>query len=177
VTYPQRLTTPAVGAPLARVDGPLKVTGTARYAADNPVPDFVHAVLVCSTVATGSVDRIDTTTAGRAPGVVRVLTDFTHVTLPYDIRRVSFFGQPVAVGELGEHGAVTEPALVEVEVVAPDRPAGLPSTEGAAGCEWGVSTKRRSHAALAVRSFQAMSCITCRILGKGSYRVQSDVLL
>ena len=97
MTYPQRLTTPAVGAPLARVDGPLKVTGTARYAADNPVPDFVHAVLVCSTVATGSVDRIDTTTAGRAPGVVRVLTDFTHVTLPYDIRRVSFFGQPVAV--------------------------------------------------------------------------------
>ncbi len=119
MTYPQRVAAPAVGAPLARVDGRLKVTGAARYAADNPVPDFVHAVLVCSTVATGSVDSIDTTAAGRAPGVLRVLTDFSHVTLPYDIRRVSFFGQPVAVVvaetlEAATHGA----ALVDVRYTA-----------------------------------------------------------
>ena len=38
MTYPQRMPDPLVGAPLSRVDGPLKVTGAAHYAADNPVP-------------------------------------------------------------------------------------------------------------------------------------------
>jgi xanthine dehydrogenase YagR molybdenum-binding subunit len=115
VTRPLRVADPAVGAPLVRVDGPLKVTGAARYAADNPVPDFLHAVLVCSTVASGVVTRIDSRTAASHPGVLRVLTDFSGVELPYDIRRVAFFGQPVAVVvakslEAAAHGA----ALVHV---------------------------------------------------------------
>jgi xanthine dehydrogenase YagR molybdenum-binding subunit len=110
------MTTPAVGAPLSRVDGPLKVTGGARYAADNPVPDFVHAVLVCSSVSSGAVQRIDTSAADRSPGVLRVLTDFGGVKLPYDIRRVAFFGQPVAVvvGETLE-AAAHAAALVKVQ--------------------------------------------------------------
>jgi xanthine dehydrogenase YagR molybdenum-binding subunit len=116
MTYPSRLPDPAVGNPTVRVDGPLKVTGGARYAADNPVPDFVHAVLVCSTIVTGTVDRIDPAAAVKSPGVLRVLTDFGGVTLPYDIRRVAFFGQPVAVVvgetlEAASHGA----ALVDVD--------------------------------------------------------------
>jgi xanthine dehydrogenase YagR molybdenum-binding subunit len=119
VTFPLRAAAPAVGAPLSRVDGPLKVTGGARYAADYPVQDFVHAVLVCSIVASGAVQRIDTTAAGRSPGVLRVLTDFGGVALPYDIRRIAFFGQPVAVVvgdtiESAMHGA----ALVEVQYSA-----------------------------------------------------------
>ena len=97
MTYPQRMPEAVVGAPLTRVDGPLKVTGAAHYAADNPVPDFLHAVLVCSTVAAGAVQGIDTAEASRSPGVTRVLVDFGAVALPYDIRRVAFFGQPVAV--------------------------------------------------------------------------------
>ncbi|MBJ7338770.1 xanthine dehydrogenase family protein molybdopterin-binding subunit [Mycolicibacterium sp.] len=110
---------PVVGAPVSRVDGPLKVTGAARYAADNPVPDFVHAVLVCSTVSAGTVQRIDPGAATRSPGVLRVITDFGGVTLPYDIRRVAFFGQPVAVVvgdtlEAAAHGA----ALVDVRYSA-----------------------------------------------------------
>jgi xanthine dehydrogenase YagR molybdenum-binding subunit len=115
MSYPLRITTPSVGAPMSRVDGTLKVTGGARYAADNPAPDFVHAVLVCSTVASGSVDRIDAVAAKRSPGVLRVLTDFHGLKLPYDISRVAFFGQPVAVVvaetlEAATHGA----ALVDV---------------------------------------------------------------
>ena len=115
MTYPLRVANPAVGASLSRVDGPLKVTGKARYAADNPVPDFVHAVLVCSTVAAGTVDRIDAKAATRHPGVLRILTDFGAVKLPFDTRRVAFFGQPVAVVvaetlEAAAHGA----ALVDV---------------------------------------------------------------
>ena len=50
----------------------LKVTGGAHYAADNPVPDFVHAVLVCSTVArapsTASTPTAAATTSRRAAG-------------------------------------------------------------------------------------------------------------
>jgi xanthine dehydrogenase YagR molybdenum-binding subunit len=103
------------GQPVTRVDGRLKVTGQARYAADNPVDDLVFAALVTSTVARGAVDRIDTAAADRQPGVVRVLTDFAGVKLPYDIRQVSCFGQPVAVVvatslEAANHGA----SLVDV---------------------------------------------------------------
>jgi xanthine dehydrogenase YagR molybdenum-binding subunit len=87
----------AVGQPMARVDGVLKVTGRARYAADNPAPGLVHAVLVCSTVATGKIDGIDSRAARRQPGVLAVLTDFTAVKLPFGPGAIAFFGQPVAV--------------------------------------------------------------------------------
>src|SRR5947208_3422020 len=85
------------GQPVTRVDGRLKVTGAARYAADNPIPDLVHGVLVCSTVSRGTVESIDTKAALDHPNVVRVLTDFSGVTLPFDIRQAAFFGQPVAI--------------------------------------------------------------------------------
>ena len=103
------------GQPVTRVDGKLKVTGKALYAADNPAPDLVYAALVCSTIARGSVERIDPAAAVRDRDVLRVLTDFGGVKLPYDIRQVSCFGQPVAVVvattlEAAMHGA----ALVEV---------------------------------------------------------------
>ena len=103
------------GQPVTRVDGRLKVTGKALYAADNPAPALVYAALVCSTVARGSVERIDPAAAVRDRDVLRVLTDFGGVKLPYDIRQVSCFGQPVAVVvattlEAAMHGA----SLVEV---------------------------------------------------------------
>jgi xanthine dehydrogenase YagR molybdenum-binding subunit len=85
------------GQPVTRVDGRLKVTGRALYAADNPATDLVYAALVCSTVARGSVQRVDPAAAVRDHDVLRVLTDFGGVKLPYDIRQVSCFGQPVAV--------------------------------------------------------------------------------
>ncbi|WP_445168801.1 xanthine dehydrogenase family protein molybdopterin-binding subunit [Mycolicibacterium sp. Dal123E01] len=110
MTLPLRAGQAAVGQPMARVDGTLKVTGRARYAADNPAPGLVYAVLVCSTVATGSVGRIDSSDARRHPGVVAVLTDFAAVKLPFDPGKVAFFGQPIAVVvaetlEAATHGA------------------------------------------------------------------------
>ena len=103
------------GQPVTRVDGRLKVTGRARYAADNPAPNMVYAALVTSTVARGSVERIEPASAVRHPEVLRVLTDFGGVKLPYDIRQVSCFGQAVAIVvatslEAAMHGA----SLVEV---------------------------------------------------------------
>ncbi len=46
------------GQPIDRRDGREKVTGAAHYAAEFAVPDLVHAVLVQSTIAAGSIDRV-----------------------------------------------------------------------------------------------------------------------
>jgi len=63
-----------VGDPLDRVDGRAKVTGRARYAAEMPLAGLVHAVMIESTVANGTILEIDTAAAQRQPGVLRVLT-------------------------------------------------------------------------------------------------------
>src|SRR5205807_3690657 len=49
------------------------------------------------TVARGSIDRVEVVAALRHRDVLRVLTDFTGVKLPFDMRQVSYFGQPIAV--------------------------------------------------------------------------------
>ncbi|HET6545988.1 MAG TPA: xanthine dehydrogenase family protein molybdopterin-binding subunit [Rhodanobacteraceae bacterium] len=63
-----------VGQPLDRTDGPQKVCGSARYAAEFALPRLVHAVLVQSTVAAATIASIDTTAADAAPGVLAVMT-------------------------------------------------------------------------------------------------------
>ena len=64
-----------IGAPLDRVDGQLKVTGAAPYAADIALPaQPAHAVLVQSTIARGRIVAIETRAAERAPGVIAVMT-------------------------------------------------------------------------------------------------------
>ena len=62
-----------IGASVPRVDGPLKTTGTARYAADHNLPNMAYAVPVCSTIAHGRIRRIDTSAAEAMPGVLLVL--------------------------------------------------------------------------------------------------------
>ena len=69
----------AIGQPISRFDGRLKVTGAARYTADIPLADATHAAIVHSTIANGRTVSIDTTTAEKAPGVFAV---FTHRTMP-----------------------------------------------------------------------------------------------
>ena len=73
---------PSVGTPLNRVDGRLKVTGGAKYAAEFAVPDVAHAVIVTSTIAKGRVQHMDTAAAERAPGVLAVLTPQNAPRLP-----------------------------------------------------------------------------------------------
>jgi len=69
----------AIGQALSRADGRLKVTGAARYTADVPVADAVHAAIVHSTIARGRTVSIDTALAGLAPGVLAL---FTHRNMP-----------------------------------------------------------------------------------------------
>jgi xanthine dehydrogenase YagR molybdenum-binding subunit len=68
-----------IGQPLPRLDGPAKVTGRARYAADHSAPGLLHAVLVTATIPAGRVTAIEAREALAEPGVVRVLT---HEDLP-----------------------------------------------------------------------------------------------
>jgi xanthine dehydrogenase YagR molybdenum-binding subunit len=56
-----------IGRPVSRVDGRLKVTGAARYAAEFKHQDLTHGVLVMSTIAAGRIKTIDTKAAERAP--------------------------------------------------------------------------------------------------------------
>ncbi|MFL5613373.1 MAG: xanthine dehydrogenase family protein molybdopterin-binding subunit [Gemmatimonadaceae bacterium] len=63
-----------VGTPINRVDGRLKVTGAARYTAEFPLAEMTHAVMVQSTIARGTIERIDTNAAQLLGGVIRVMT-------------------------------------------------------------------------------------------------------
>jgi xanthine dehydrogenase YagR molybdenum-binding subunit len=63
-----------IGPGVDRVDGPLKVTGTAAYPADFGYPDMAHAVLVRATVAAGWIRGVRTDAAEGAPGVLAVIT-------------------------------------------------------------------------------------------------------
>ncbi|MYS87671.1 xanthine dehydrogenase family protein molybdopterin-binding subunit [Embleya scabrispora] len=67
-------TTPWIGAAAARVDGPVKVTGTAIYTGDVALPELAHAVLVQSTIAKGRITDMDIAAAETAPGVLAVCT-------------------------------------------------------------------------------------------------------
>ncbi|HEU5029263.1 MAG TPA: xanthine dehydrogenase family protein molybdopterin-binding subunit [Spirillospora sp.] len=69
----------SIGRETARVDGPVKVTGAARYSAEFPMPGLAHAQIVGARVAAGRITAIDTAAAERAAGVAAVLT---HRDLP-----------------------------------------------------------------------------------------------
>src|SRR5262249_9619287 len=62
----------------------LKVTGKARYAADNHPPGMLHAVMAVSTIARGRVASLDVAAAKRHPGVVEVMTSQNRPTLADD---------------------------------------------------------------------------------------------
>ena len=63
-----------IGAPISRLDGPLKVIGAAPFAAEFPMDGMVYASLAHSTIAAGRIATLDTAEAEAAPGVVLVMT-------------------------------------------------------------------------------------------------------
>jgi xanthine dehydrogenase YagR molybdenum-binding subunit len=66
---------PIIGQPLPRVEGPLKVTGRAPYAAEyRASADHAHGVIVPAAIGMGRVARIETSAAEEAPGVLLVMT-------------------------------------------------------------------------------------------------------
>lgn len=104
---------PVIGAAVPRVDGPVKTTGRAQYAADYSFPGLVHAVPVCATIANGKIRSMDTSAAEKMPGVVAVLhhgnigplfhtVPGSHAGLneerqPFEDEEIHYWGQYVAL--------------------------------------------------------------------------------
>src|SRR6476646_1248607 len=117
-----------IGQPLTRRDGVLKVTGAARYAADQHPPGMLYAVLAVSSVARGRVAFIDVAAAKAHPGVVAVITPANRPALaqdpdaktnPFMFRldllqsdRVRYANQPIAVVVAETLEAATEGAAL-----------------------------------------------------------------
>src|ERR1700689_601008 len=99
---------------LPRVDGPLKVTGAAKYTSDHNLPGMLYAVPVCATIANGAITSLDTSRALAMPGVKAVYTrqnigklfrtapaqDFTGILderrPPFEDDTIRYYGQYVA---------------------------------------------------------------------------------
>ena len=73
-----------IGQPLTRREGVLKVTGRAKYAADNHPPGMLYAVLAVSSIARGRVTLLDVAAAKAHPGVVEVMTSSNRPPLAQD---------------------------------------------------------------------------------------------
>ncbi|MBM2619413.1 xanthine dehydrogenase family protein molybdopterin-binding subunit [Actinoplanes sp. LDG1-06] len=73
-----------IGRETARVDGPLKVTGRAPYAADYHPDGLVYGHLILATVGRGTVREMDVSLAEAAPGVLAVYTPFRSIRIIND---------------------------------------------------------------------------------------------
>lgn len=120
----------AIGAPLARLDGRAKVTGTAPYAFEHQVdnPAYVHAIQ--STVARGQVAAMDVAAAREVEGVLDVLTVFDAPTLAdtsdgelaiLQNDRVHFRGQIIG-GVVAETAEIARHAAALVQVMYTEEP-------------------------------------------------------
>ena len=132
------------GKPIDRVDGRLKVTGAAKYAAEFNQNNMAYAFPVRSTIARGTITAIDTSAASSSAGVITVLTHKNAARLkainpaeqmkagvvflgedlpPLQDNRVHYFGQFVAcvVAETYEQ-ARSAAALLQI-TYAPEKPA------------------------------------------------------
>jgi xanthine dehydrogenase YagR molybdenum-binding subunit len=93
----------------SRLEGPLKVTGRAKYGTDHNFPGMLHGYVVVSTVANGDITAVDVTAAKGMPGVVGVYSPFEPLALrtastpmfgdtwvPLQSKEVTYYGQPIA---------------------------------------------------------------------------------
>lgn len=65
---------PYIGAATSRIDGPAKVCGAAKYAAEFTAPDLAYGFVIDSPVTKGRVTSIDASAAMNMAGVLEVLT-------------------------------------------------------------------------------------------------------
>lgn len=71
------------GKPIDRVDGRLKITGGAQYAAEFPMKDLAYGVAITATIAKGHIASIDTRAAEKIPGVFGVLSYKNSMSLHF----------------------------------------------------------------------------------------------
>ncbi|RZJ73052.1 xanthine dehydrogenase family protein molybdopterin-binding subunit [Flavobacterium sp.] len=107
---------PYTGQAINRIEGPLKVTGKAKYAAEYDVQDLLHSYVVNAKITKGRIASIDTSEAEKIPGVIRIFThenrpslawfDFQYADMdappgkvfkPLSDDRIKYNGQPIAL--------------------------------------------------------------------------------
>ena len=74
------MNTHLIGTGVPRIDGPGKVSGAAKYAAEFFASDLLYAVVVSSAIAHGEILSINTDRAMAVSGAVKV---FTHENRPH----------------------------------------------------------------------------------------------
>ena len=77
-----------LGKPLDRVDGPLKVTGKACYAAEAEVPGLLYGAVVSSRIARGRVTRIDAAAAEADAQTAEFLSELRLVKDAWEVERM-----------------------------------------------------------------------------------------
>lgn len=132
-TEQDQLKNKVIGTNVRRSDVMEKVTGAAKYTADIPLPNLLHARIKRSTIAHAHIKRIDVSKALALPGVKAVLTHenvprVLHAGSPHPRsasctkdqyildHKVRFWGEGVAaVAAITEAIADEALALIEVE--------------------------------------------------------------
>ena len=115
-----------IGTPTSRIDGPAKVTGTAKYAGEFSAADLAFGSVVQSTIAKGRIARIDTSDALRVEGVLAVLT---HENRPRMANKAAAYKDDVAP----ENGSPFRP-LYDDKIVFSGQPVALVLAE-----EWEIA--------------------------------------
>jgi xanthine dehydrogenase YagR molybdenum-binding subunit len=118
-----------------RLDGPLKVTGRAKYGADHNFPGMAHGCVVVATIAHGAIRAMDVTAAGSAPGVIDIYSPFHPLVLgtpstpmfgetwvPLQDKEVTYYGQPIGL-VVAETYEQARDAAMTIEVTYDERPA------------------------------------------------------
>jgi len=130
----------------SRLDGPLKVTGRAKYGADHNFPGMAHGYVVVATIPHGEIRAMDVTAARNAPGVIDVYSPFDPVDLrtpntmfgetwvPLQDKEVTYYGQPIGL-VVAETYEQARDAAMTVEVSYHERPALTSLRDGLAAAE------------------------------------------
>jgi len=151
----------ALGSPLDRADGRLKIQGLATYAIEKSLENMAYAVVVQSTIPHGRIRSMNIERARQSPGVLAVYNHHSGLIihpaktfgqggaaaqafLPLQDDKVLWNGQHIALVVAKTLEQATEAAaLIETEyeqqaaIVHPDNPDAKPETVDALTIEWG----------------------------------------
>ena len=130
----------------SRLDGPLKVTGRAKYGADHNLPGMAHGYIVVAAIAHGEIRSMGVTAARSAPGVIDVYSPFDPVDLrtpntmfgetwvPLQDKEVTYYGQPIGL-VVAETYEQARDAAMTMEVTYHERPALTSLRDGISSAE------------------------------------------
>ena len=121
-----------IGTSVRRLDAPLKVDGSAKYAIDIRVPGMVHAAIAASPVFGGKLGKVDTSKVEGRRGVIKVVRLEDAVAVVAD----SFWRAKEALQLLDiewsstEHNNTDSAALRKMYAALLDQPATLAHNDG-----------------------------------------------